>query len=127
MQHRFLVEVNEVERLCAIAPFRSANRNIEILGVTGSRCDRNRDARECRSGRIVQVSGDDGANIRATNDSRESVLIAQFDEYREVQNAWNRRVVERQYRAMRCGSCQFVGQPIELSWTDFTVVFSRHG
>ena len=127
VQHRRGVHVHEVERACAVAAARAADGHVEVLRVAGGRGDRHGHARERRGRRVVQVAGDDRADVAALDDLGEARLVAQLDRDREIEHARHGRVVHREDRAVRRRDRELLGEPVELLGRDLAVVVPGHG
>ena len=88
---------NLAHRLCRAFP----GGDRQILGIAGSRGDRDRDADEGGIRRVVQVPGQNGANIGALEHPSERSLVAEFHRDGQVQDTRNRRMMHRQNGAVR--------------------------
>ena len=95
--------------------------------VTGRRRDADRDAGEGGPRGEVEVAADDGTYVASVDDLGEQVLVVQLDHLGRAQHRHrDRRVVQRQDRAVLGRLAQHVGQPGQLLGRQLAVVVARH-
>jgi hypothetical protein len=126
MDHRVVVHVDEVVGLRTVLRAGAADRHGEILCVTGRRGDGDGDAGEGRERRVVEVPGDDRADVGAAHHASEPRLIA------APRSPRARARSARAGDAWR-GSCpaarggEHRGEPGQLRVADLAVVVPGHG
>ncbi len=86
MHDGVFVHVHQVESLAAVARPGAAHGDVQVLGVTGGGGHRYRNTGEGGSGGVMQVPGQDGADIRVAEHCSEGRLAPEFDEDGKVQH-----------------------------------------
>lgn len=125
VDHGRSVHVHEVERLRTVAPAGATALGDQVLRVAGRAGDRDGDPGELRRRRVVQVATDDRDDVGPLHHLGECLLVAQFDEDRQVLDTRHGRVVEREDGAVRRRHAEFLGEPVELRGGQFPVVVAR--
>ena len=82
---------------------------------------------EGRPRRVVEVAAEDRPHVGAGDHLGERVLVEQLDDLRRAQHRHrDRRVVQREQRAVLGRGGQLVGQPVELVGGQLAVVVAGH-
>ena len=99
----------------------------EVERVAGGGGHRHGDAGDEAVRRVVQVPGEDPADVGALDDAGEAVLLLELEHVHGPQERrGDRRVVHRDERAVRSGCREDVGEPVELGIGEVAVVIADH-
>ena len=121
------IDLHKIERLCAVDPGQRMFRRAEVHRVAGGRGDGHRHTGEQAMGCVVQMTGEDAANIRPADDLRKSALAVQLEQRHELERRRDRRMVHREQRAVRRRGAEHAREPAELGVGHVAVVVSGNG